>query len=146
MGDRVGTSLQPVAGGTVVVVFDGGSIGNPGKGYGSFQITWPDGSRELIKLEYPEYGRAMTNNQAEYETLIRALQYAVTALGSSVSATAVSIEGDSQLVLNQLDGSWKVKKPKLMPLHAKATRLAHEFASFKTTWHPRSRSVRILGH
>ena len=55
-----------------VIVFDGGSQGNPGPGYGSYQLARAaDGRKDLVRLDF---GRDMTNNEAEYHTLIASLE------------------------------------------------------------------------
>ena len=58
--------------GTYDIVFDGGSKGDPGLGYGSYEITLDD---EVIARTTLEYGDRVTNNQAEYTTLVRALEW-----------------------------------------------------------------------
>ena len=55
-------------------MFDGGSLGNPGRGYGSYILFGPDSLIEKQKLDYADHGPAVTNNQAEYLTLINALE------------------------------------------------------------------------
>ncbi len=129
-----------------VVIFDGGSIGNPGKGYGSYLLQSPTGREVHERVEFPEFNGPMTNNQAEYRTLIKALLHLIELLGDRVSTTTVRIEGDSQLVLFQLEGRWKVKHEGLKPLHAEASRLLAQFSGFRCVWHSRERSVSILGH
>jgi ribonuclease H / adenosylcobalamin/alpha-ribazole phosphatase len=56
------------------------------------------------------------------------------------------VEGDSQLVLNQMAGAWKIKNLALQALHGEANRAASAFGEVVYEWHPRSRSVRLLGH
>jgi ribonuclease HI len=125
------------------VTFDGGALGNPGKGYGSYHIVGPDGYEARDRLEY---GDRVTNNQAEYRTLIAALDrlqrdHAALHLGGHVV-----VRGDSQLVVNQVNGQWKVKNAELQPLHRQAIALLHDFNSVELIWHRRLESVRILGH
>ncbi len=128
------------------IVFDGGSLGNPGKGYGSYLLKSPTGKEIHEAIEFPESDNPMTNNQAEYRTLIAALEHLARILGDRSVTASVRIEGDSQLVLNQVQGKWKVKNAGLQPLH-KATRSAiGPFQTVTYAWHPRSRSVKILGH
>ena len=66
--------------------------------------------------------------------------------GKSPSAYTVEIKGDSQLVINQAAGNWKVKQPHLRPLKDEAVGLLNRFKSFQLTWQPREESVAILGH
>ena len=66
---------------TFEIVFDGGSLGNPGRGYGSYILFGPDDLIEKKKLDYADHGPAVTNNQAEYLTLINALESLSAKLG-----------------------------------------------------------------
>lgn len=125
------------------IVFDGGSLGNPGMGYGSYEIT----SRgAVVRHQRHDYGDKVTNNQAEYRTLIEALKWLAVELGDSARTTSVLVNGDSLLVLNQLMGKWKVKNEGLRPYHREASDLVRRFAKVSLVWHDRSNSVRRLGH
>jgi probable phosphoglycerate mutase len=125
------------------IVFDGGALGNPGKGYGSFQILGADG---VVAHERLEYGDRVTNNQAEYRTLIAALERLQALVPGAVSGVAVRVRGDSSLVVNQVNGRWKVKHPDLQPLHRRAVELLRGFGRADVQWHRRDASVRVLGH
>ncbi len=125
------------------IVFDGGSLGNPGKGYGSYEIT---SNGAVVRHHRHDYGDGVTNNQAEYQTLIEALAWLHQELGPAASAAKVTVNGDSQLVLNQLLGKWKVKNEGLRPLHQRASSLIRQFKSVALVWHDRSKSVARLGH
>ncbi len=128
---------------TFEIVFDGGALGNPEKGYGSYEIT----SRgQVVRHQREEYGDNVTNNQAEYQTLIEALKWLAQDLGASAASAKVIVNGDSLLVLNQLLGKWKVKNEGLRPLHREAADLIRRFADVTLTWHARSNSVKRLGH
>lgn len=131
---------------TYEIVFDGGSQGNPGRGYGSFVLFSAGGSPTLQTLDYSSEGQQVTNNQAEYLTLIRALQRLHEELGSEAGTATVSIWGDSSLVVNQVNGTWRVKHPELQPLVLQARALLESFAAWTIRWHDRSKSVRLLGH
>lgn len=125
------------------IVFDGGSLGNPGRGYGSYEITQ---NGRVVRRQREEYGNRVTNNQAEYLTLIRALQWLAESIGADAGMTRVLVNGDSQLVLNQLLGRWKVKNEGLRTLYTQAARLVEGFERVDLVWHPRARSVERLGH
>lgn len=129
--------------GSFHIVFDGGSLGNPGEGYGSYQVIQDD---VVIRHQRETYGNRVTNNQAEYITLIRALQWLVALTGDGAARTTVRVNGDSQLVLNQLLGRWKVKNAGLRPLYEQASRLVATFACVELVWQPRAKSVERLGH
>lgn len=128
---------------TYEIVFDGGSKGNPGKGYGSYQIT-RDGSTVAHTAE--EYGDNFTNNQAEYLTLIRALTWLADELGDEAPSTSVVVHGDSQLVIRQLNGQWKIKNAGLRDLAMDARMQIARFGNVTLNWHPRAMSVARLGH
>lgn len=128
------------------IVFDGGSLGNPGKGYGSYRITGPDGPAIVERLDFSRNGEIVTNNQAEYRTLIEALRRLADACGAATGGASLTVNGDSLLVINQLLGKWKVKNADLRPLHGEAKSLVASFAKVDLRWHDRSKSVAILGH
>ena len=128
---------------TFTVVFDGGSLGNPGKGYGSFHITGPGG---YVVHERREYPGIVTNNQAEYMTLIEALESIICQEGPATRQSKLVINGDSLLVINQLLGKWKVKNAGLAPLHRQAGLLLQRFGARELRWHDRKHSVALLGH
>lgn len=131
----------PVA--SFTIVFDGGAKGNPGKGYGSFHISGPDG---LVIHERREYGDRITNNVAEYRTLIAALQRLQSEIGENVPGASVQVLGDSKLVINQTNGDWKIKKPWLQLLRDEVVALLANFGAVSLRWQPRMESVRVLGH
>lgn len=125
------------------IVFDGGALGNPGKGYGSYEIT-SEGS--VLCHNREEYGDRITNNQAEYMTLIHALRWLANHLGEERATAKVLVHGDSKLVLFQLLKKWKLKNEGLRPLYTEASALLREFFKVDLVWHPRARSVQRLGH
>lgn len=131
----------------VRVVFDGGSKGNPGAGYGSYALQWPGQAQpEIVRLEFS--GR-MTNNEAEYDTLIAALQDLLAraaAVHVPPSQVYVDIWGDSQLVVNQVNGGWKINKPNLLIRCNQVRDLLQQFGFAALNYHPREESVAVLGH
>lgn len=128
------------------VTFDGGSLGNPGKGYGSYVIDLANGEGKPVRLDFSPNGEVVTNNQAEYRSLIAALEAILAMSPADGGATQVVIHGDSKLVLEQLAGRWKVKNVGLAPLHEQARRLLGEFDIVEFAWHGRASSVKRLGH
>ena len=138
--------LQPasaVPGVDYTIVFDGGSLGNPGKGYGSYEIAGPDGSVAARKVQF---GNDMTNNQAEFRAVIAGLEDLLERVGPRASSLSVAVRGDSQLVIRGLTGEWRVKHPGLQPLHRQAADLLRRFKRVDVAWHPRRESVRSFGH
>ena len=91
---------------------DGGSRGNPGPAAYGFVLTDPAGSEIEAVGEY--IGTA-TNNVAEYRALIAGLGAAATH-----GATPLAVVMDSELVIRQMTGQYKVKHPGLKPLHTEA--------------------------
>ncbi len=125
------------------IVFDGGSLGNPGRGYGSYRLRQAGGDWEpAVRLEY---GGRVTNNEAEYRSLIAALR-ALSLRDADANRWRVEVLGDSLLVLNHLRGQWRVKADNLRPLFEEARVLARSFGRITYTWHRRDRSVELLGH
>jgi len=104
----------------VTVYIDGGARGNPGPaGAGVFVRGADDG--EALYEGGLFLGRA-TNNVAEYSGLLAGLEAAV-ALG----AEEVEVVSDSQLLVRQMTGEYRVKNEGLKPLYRKACRLAERF-------------------
>ena len=83
---------------------------------------------------------------ADDRTLIEALAFLQQKLADRAPVEHVRVDGDSQLVINQVTGTWKVRQAELKPLREQAAQLGSEFASIVYRWHRRSNSVRILGH
>lgn len=125
------------------IVFDGGSRGNPGLGYGSYQIT-RDG--DLVAHNALDYGDRITNNQAEYMTLVNALTWLADELGEDARDARLVVHGDSQLVIKQLNGEWKIKDATLRRLAMDAHVQMRRFGNVSLNWHARANSVRQLGH
>lgn len=128
---------------TYEIVFDGGSKGNPGKGYGSYQIMK---GGEIFAHTPLEFGDNITNNQAEYMTLVHALTWLADELGDDAASATVNVLGDSQLVIRQLKGEWKIKNVRMKPLALDARKQMDRFGEVSLTWHPRINSVLRLGH
>ena len=143
---RQGTLFPPTQSADVTLVFDGGSLGNPGKGYGSFVYSGTISTTEPIRLEFP--GRT-TNNEAEYYSLINGVKAILSELRKrnlDPSSATVRVLSDSKLVVEQVSGRWKVKHDGLKPRHREALDLLRNFGTWKLEWHPRAESVRMLGH
>ncbi|MFN7105775.1 MAG: reverse transcriptase-like protein [Pyrobaculum sp.] len=76
-----------------------------------------------------------TNNYTEYIALVKALEKAL-----ELEASCVYIYGDSQLVVRQIAGLYKVKAPHLKPLYDKAIELLQNFQHYEVTWVPREKN------
>lgn len=128
---------------TYDIIFDGGSKGNPGLGYGSYEIT-RDGA--IIAHTQLDYGDNVTNNQAEYRTLLNALRWLADDLGDETPNVSVTVHGDSQLVIKQLKGEWKVKDATLRGIAMETRAQMERFRDVSLAWHRRDVSVQRLGH
>jgi len=118
----------------LVVRFDGGSRGNPGPAAAAAVVELPDG--EVLKEVTKRLGEA-TNNVAEYHALLLGL-----ALARSLGAEEVEIVGDSQLVLRQLTGAYKVRNAGLAPLHRQALEALDGFKRWEVREVPRKENRR----
>lgn len=130
----------------LTIVCDGGSLGNPGRGYGSYRLSDRTGHGDVVRLEF---GDNVTNNQAEYRTLIAAIEAALAHAAAHKlrpEDLCLAIRTDSKLVVEQMLGRWKVRNPDLQPLHARASMLARRFGCRDIAWQSRDASVRVLGH
>jgi len=128
------------------IVFDGGSRGNPGEGYGSYQLRWPGNPPQVIRLGF---GDNMTNNEAGYDTLIAALEAVLKRMidsKSDPSGAKLEIRGDSLLVINQVMGEWKTKDARMEQRRDRVRALLRQFGNWTLTHHDREKSVRALGH
>jgi probable phosphoglycerate mutase len=102
----------------IVAYIDGGARGNPGPaGYG-VRIQTPDGS--LVEELHGALGIA-TNNVAEYNGLLAALRWAI-----DHDQRELAVRSDSELLVKQMRGEYKVKHPGLQPLAARARLLIME--------------------
>jgi ribonuclease HI len=130
-----------------VLVFDGGSQGNPGPGYGSYAVIQEhDGKQSVTRLDF---GRQMTNNEAEYEALISGLQgliERIEAEGRSPADFALEVRGDSALVIHQTRGDWKTKDDRMRALRNRGRECLAQFKGYRLTLHGREESVKVLGH
>jgi ribonuclease HI len=94
---------------------DGASRGNPGEAGFGVHVAGPDGT-ELARL-FGYLGRT-TNNVAEYQALLHALRWAI-----DHGARRIRIFSDSELLVRQVEGSYRVRHPGLVPLHREALAL-----------------------
>lgn len=130
-----------------VLVFDGGSIGNPGPGYGSYAlIRTCDKDKRVVRLDF---GREMTNNEAEYEALIAGLNDLIQRLMEAKrcpSEFSIEVRGDSSLVVNQVSGAWKAKDERMRVRRNQVRELLTRFATYRLKLQSRQESLKMLGH
>lgn len=118
----------------LVIYTDGGARGNPGPA--ALGVVVGD-------KEYSEYLGEMTNNKAEYLALVFALKKAKALLGGKKAGEAeIEVRMDSELIVRQLNGIYKIKEPDLQPLFIEVWNLRLDFK--KVTFHhiPREQNKR----
>lgn len=102
---------------------DGGSRGNPGPAAWGFVIKDDQGK---VLLERGKYIGETTNNVAEYSALIEGLKSVL-----DLKATDVVIKMDSELIVRQMTGKYKIKQPHLIELAAQVRTSLQKFESYK---------------
>jgi ribonuclease HI len=108
--------------GKVVVNVDGGARGNPGPAAIAAVASTTDG--EVLAERGEAIGEA-TNNVAEYRALLLGIE-----LARALEAAELELVGDSELVVRQVQGSYKVKQEHLRPLHAQVVRELMDFETW----------------
>ena len=104
---------------TLTLEFDGGSRGNPGPAGIGVVVRSADGTPLVTLGRY--IGRA-TNNVAEYRALITALEEAL-----KLGGKRIRVRGDSELIIKQMLGEYRVKHPDLRELYEQARHLYEQF-------------------
>jgi len=117
----------------IVLYTDGGSRGNPGPaGFGAVLMN---AAGETLDTLSGFIGRA-TNNEAEYRALLEGLRAAL-----RYGARGVTIRADSELVIRQITGVYKVRKAHLRPLRDEALALLKKFDSWRAEHVPREQNT-----
>jgi ribonuclease HI len=116
----------------LIIYTDGASSGNPGPA--AIGAVIQDGQGRVISRISRRIGRT-TNNQAEYRAIITALEEAV-----RLGAGEVDIKSDSELVVKQLKGRYRVKKATLRPLYQEVVKLVGSLEAFSITHIPREQN------
>ncbi|MCL5011813.1 MAG: ribonuclease HI family protein [Patescibacteria group bacterium] len=117
-----------------VIYTDGGSRGNPGPSAIGVYVLDRD-------KRYGEYVGEGTNNEAEYQAIVFALKKAKSLLGSHVAQqTDVEIRSDSQLVVNQLSGLFKLKEAELFQYFISIWNLKQDFKDVSFVHIPREKN------
>lgn len=117
---------------SAVLNTDGGARGNPGPAGIGVVLTTPDGT---VIAERAEALGVSTNNEAEYKALIAGLELAL-----ERGVTSIEVRMDSQLVVSQVKGEWKIKVEHLRPLAVSARALLGRFEEARLTHVPRERN------
>lgn len=121
------------AGGTTWTLYiDGGARGNPGPAGAGAVLYRPDGRRAAAE-SFPL--GALTNNMAEYEGLIRGL-----GLAAAAGARKLEVRSDSELLVRQMQGAYKIRAPHLREAAARAREAMSAFSEVSLTAIPRARN------
>ena len=119
----IGGAIFSADQGYLVASIDGGARGNPGPaGFGV--VVEDEVGRPVAELS--EYLGRQTNNYAEYSGLLAALSYAI-----KHGFKALKVVSDSELMVKQINGEYKVSSPTLKELHAQATKLIDRLDYFE---------------
>lgn len=116
-----------------IIYTDGASRGNPGPA--AIGAVIKDGQGRVLGKISRRIGRT-TNNQAEYQAVIAALEEAI-----RLGVAGVVIKSDSELVVKQINGRYRVKNPALKPLHQRVRELQSLFQSFAIASIPRRQNI-----
>lgn len=117
----------------LVIYIDGGSRGNPGPAAAAFVLKDKKGAQLKAKAFF--IGKA-TNNIAEYTAVIKALEAA-----KKLAAKEISIYSDSELLVRQLGGQYKVKSENILPLFQRAIEFLTDFEKWEIRHIPREKNT-----
>lgn len=129
-----GSSEKTGCNSTLHLYTDGASRGNPGEG-GAGIVLMDDQGGEILSRGY--YLGLCTNNEAEYKALIHGLTEA-----AKTGCNRLIIFLDSELIVRQINGIYKVKAPTLKPLFSKVRKLLQSFESYSIQHVPRAENSR----
>ena len=116
----------------LIIHTDGASRGNPGRA--AIGVIIRDEKGALVATISQSIGKT-TNNQAEYRAIIAALEKAL-----SLGAANVELNSDSELVVRQVKGQYRVKKDTLRPLYEQVMQLKSRLEDFRIKHVPRQRN------
>jgi ribonuclease HI len=114
----------------IIIYTDGGSRGNPGPS--AIGVVFCNEKDQIIK-KYSQYlGENFTNNEAEYEAVIFSLQKFKALFGKKLAKNSeIELRLDSELLVKQLNGEYKLLEPKIQPLFLKTWNLKLDFKKVK---------------
>jgi len=123
----------------IIIYTDGGSRGNPGPA--AIGIVICNGKNQIIR-RYSQYlGDNLTNNQAEYEAVIFGLNKIKLISGKKKAKNLeIELRSDSEFLVNQLNGQYKILDSKIQPLFIKIWNLKLDFKKVKFNHIPREKN------
>jgi ribonuclease HI len=128
------TQRRPASGGlsTVTLCIDGASRGNPGRAAIGVLVR----ADHAVVREIAERIGVATNNVAEYRALLRGLEEA-----AALGASTVHIQSDSELLVRQIEGKYRVRNETLLPLYREAVARLGRFQHVHIFHVPRTRNT-----
>src|SRR3984885_3229680 len=117
------SSLFPTSSDAIVAYCDGGSRGNPGPA--GFGVYIQDSTGKVL-AELSQYLGKQTNNFAEYSALLAALEFAI-----AQGHRSLRVVSDSELMVKQMKGQYRVNSPELRPLYEEAKRRVSQLEHFQ---------------
>lgn len=123
----------------IIIYTDGGSRGNPGKA--AIGVVFCNEKEQIIK-EYGEYlGDNLTNNEAEYRAVIFALKKFKAVFGGKIAKiSVVEVKSDSELLVKQVNGEYKVEDEKIQKFFMEIWNLKIDFKDVKFKAIPREKN------
>jgi ribonuclease HI len=119
----------------IIIYTDGGSRGNPGPA--ALGVVFCNEKGQVIK-KYSEFLGEKTNNEAEYQAVIFALKKFKALFGNKLAKnTEVELRADSELLIKQLNGQYKILEPKIQQLFILIWNLKLDFKKVKFKYVPR---------
>ncbi len=124
----------------IIIYTDGGSRGNPGKA--AIGVVFCNEKGEIIK-SFGEYlGDNLTNNDAEYQAVIFAFKKFKSVFGKVIAQNSeVEVRSDSELLVNQMNGKYKVENEKIQKFFMEIWNLKIDFENVKFKAIPREKNI-----
>jgi len=122
----------------IIIYTDGGSRGNPGPS--AIGVVFCNEKEHTIK-NYSEYLGEATNNEAEYQAVVLALKKFKALFGKKLAKSSeIELRSDSELMIKQLNGEYKVLEPKIQQLFLDVWNLKLDFKKIKFKLIPRHKN------
>ena len=122
----------------IIIYTDGGSRGNPGPS--AIGIVFCNEKGDIIK-KYSEVLGELTNNEAEYQAVIFALKKFKALFGNKLAKNSeIEVRADSELLIKQMQGLYKILEPKIQSLFLTAWNLKLDFKKVKFKIIPREKN------
>lgn len=122
----------------IIIYTDGGSRGNPGPAAIAFVIAKANLELRIKNLEFSKSIGKATNNEAEYQAIIFAFKKIKHFIGGNhAEKTEIEINSDSELLVKQLNGKYKIKEEKLIPFFIEIWNLKQNFKKVEFIQIPR---------